>query len=272
MEPQPLEVRLVVFDWAGTTVDFGSLAPAGAFVRAFAAKGVGVTLPEARRPMGLHKKDHLREMLRDAAVADRWQVTHGRAWAEPDVDELYRLVTPMQVEAARQHGALTPGVIECVVELRRQGIKVAASTGYFREAAEACYTAAREQGYVPDYTVCADEVSAGRPAPWMVFRCMEATGVFPPSAVVTVGDTLVDIQAGVNAGAWSIGVVDSGNLIGLSADDWAALPDDEKEDRRADARQTFFDAGADGVVDTLAELPGLIEELNGILAERESSE
>ena len=74
----PLTIQLVVFDWAGTTIDFGCMAPAGAFVAAFAANGVDVTLAEARGPMGLHKKDHIRAMLCTASVGAKWRAAVGR--------------------------------------------------------------------------------------------------------------------------------------------------------------------------------------------------
>lgn len=257
------EIKLVVFDWAGTTIDFGSCAPAGAFVASFAARGIAVTLAEARGPMGLHKKDHIRAMLRTAAVGDKWRTAVGREWAESDVEDLYREVTPRQVEAAGLYSTLIPGVLNTVAKLRERGIKIAATTGYFLAAADVVVAAGRQQGYVPDFTICADEVPAGRPAPWMIFRAMEALGVYPPSAVVKVGDTLVDIEDGLNAGAWSVGVVDSSNEMGLSEADFNTLTLDEKAGRRAAVRRRFRDAGAHAVVDTLADLPSLVDKLSG---------
>jgi phosphonoacetaldehyde hydrolase len=252
-------IRLVVFDWAGTVIDFGCLAPTGAFVAAFAERGVVVPLAEARGPMGLHKKDHLRAMLRE--TAGRWRAAHGRDWTEADVEDLYRLVTPMQVAAAKRYGRLVPGVRVCVAELRRRGIRVAGTTGYFREAAEACYEAARDQGYEPDFAICADEVPAGRPAPWMIFRAMEALGVYPPSAVVKVGDTVIDVEDGLNAGAWSVAVIDSSNEMGLGEEEFDRLSGPERDDRRAAVRRRFEAAGAHAVMNDLSELPAVIDEL-----------
>lgn len=269
--PARSEIRLVVFDWAGTTVDFGSLAPAGAFVEAFREAGVSVSVAEARGPMGLHKKDHIREMLRTEAIGERWRSATGAAWTEADVDRLYQAVTPKQVAAARAHSKLIPGVNECVKELRDRGVKIATSTGYFREAAEAVYAAAAEQGLAPDFRICVDEVPQGRPAPWMIFRAMEALGVYPPTSVVKVGDTLVDIADGLNAGVWSIGVIDSSNEMGLSEADFAALTNEERDRRRAEIRERFFAAGAHAAVDTLADLPELIDELNERLADPDFS-
>src|SRR5207248_1541265 len=140
-----------------TTIDFGCMAPAGAFVATFAAKGVAVTLAEARAPMGLHKKDHIRAMLRTESVSAKWRAAVGRDWTESDVEELYRDVTPRQMEAAEQYSELIAGVSVLVSELRAAGVKVAASTGYFREAAAVVLEAAKRQGYTPDFNICADD-------------------------------------------------------------------------------------------------------------------
>ena len=253
----PTEVKLVVFDWAGTTVDFGCRAPVGAFVAAFAERGVTVPVAEARGPMGLHKKDHIRAMLA-GPTGDRWRAAVGRDWAEADVEDLYRLVTPLQVAAAREYGKLCPGVLECVAELRARGVKIAATTGYFREAAEACYTVAAAQGYAPDFVICADEVPAGRPAPWMIFRCMEALGVYPPAAVVAVGDTPADMRAAKNAGCVAFGVVDSGNEVGLSEAELAVCSASVLHELRMVAFRRLMAAEADSVADHIDQVPALL--------------
>src|SRR5260370_6707238 len=142
------QIRLVVFDWAGTTIDHGCFAPVSAFVQAFALHDVEVTAAEARGPMGLHKRDHLRAMLHSAEVARRWQRAHGRDWTEQDIDALYHDFIPLQLKVIGQHGRLVPGLLECVSQLQNRGIRIGATTGYFREAAERVYQAARSQGFV----------------------------------------------------------------------------------------------------------------------------
>jgi len=260
------KVRAVVFDWAGTTIDFGCLAPAGAFVEAFAARGVAVTVAEARGPMGLHKKDHLRAMLTRPELAARWRATRGQAWSEGDVEDLYRLVTPLQVAAVERHSTLIPGVLSCMASLKSSGVKVAGTTGYFHAAAEVVYRLAAGQGYAPDFAICADEVPAGRPAPWMVFRAMEALGVYPPAAVVKVGDTAIDVADGLNAGVWSVAVLDSSNEMGLTEAEFAALDDAERNRRREAVASRFQAAGAHAVVRTVAQVPALVRHFDALLA------
>jgi phosphonoacetaldehyde hydrolase len=267
--PKPPEIKLVVFDWAGTTIDFGCMAPVGAFVDVFAARGVSVTRAEARGPMGLHKKDHIRAMLGTKSVARKWQSAVGCAWTEADVDELYRAVTPRQLKAIARHSDLVPGVLEVVDELRAAGLKIAATTGYFRRAARAVLAAAKRQGYEPDFNICADDVPAGRPAPWMIFRCMEALGVYPPAAVVKVGDTVTDIEDGRNAGCWSVGVIDSSNEMELTGAELDALKHRDRERRRRLVADRFLSAGAHAVVTELSALPEIIAALNTRLASGE---
>lgn len=267
--PTDPAIRLAVLDWAGTVIDHGCRAPAGAFVLSFATRGVAVSLAEARGPMGLHKKDHIRAMLRTEAVAAKWRAATGRDWDERDVDDLYRDVTPRQVEAAAEYGELIAGTNGAVEALRAHGVRVAGSTGYFHEAARVVAEAARRQGYVPDFNICADDVPAGRPAPWMIFRCMEALGVYPPCAVVKVGDTVVDIEDGRNAGCWSVGVIDSSNEVGLSAAEFAALSEPEKGAHRDRVSARYRAAGAHAVLATVAELPELVAELGARLARGE---
>jgi phosphonoacetaldehyde hydrolase len=255
-------VRLVVFDWAGTTVDHGCFGPVAAFVRVFARNGVEVSPAEARGPMGLHKKDHLRELLRTPDVAGRWRRAHGRDWTEADVEDLYQDFIPLQLEVIDEHSRLVTGLLDCVGELRQRGIKIGATTGYFRAAAERVYGAAREQGFLPECTVCAEDVPGGRPAPWMVFRVMVELGVYPPAAVVKVGDTVPDIQEGLNAGAWSVGVTRTGSDVGCTEEEWAALDRGEQQAQLARARLKLLAAGAHVVVESLAELPALVADLS----------
>ena len=255
-------VRLVIFDWAGTAVDHGSRAPLMPFVRSFAARGVAITPEEARGPMGLSKKDHLRALLRLPAVARRWRERHGGDPTEDDVDDLYRRFMPLQLEVIDEFASPVPGLLDCVAVLRGRGLAVGATTGYFREAAQRVYRSAAAQGYRPDHCVCAEEVPAGRPAPWMVFRTMEALGVFPPAAVVKVGDTVPDVGEGLSAGAWSVGVVRSSSEVGCTAQEWAALPPPEQQRRSASCRAKLLAAGAHAVIDTLAELPAVLDELD----------
>jgi phosphonoacetaldehyde hydrolase len=251
-------IRLVVFDWAGTTVDHGCFGPMAAFTRTFALHNVAVNDGEVRAPMGLHKRDHLRALLQMPAVASRWRTAHSRDWSERDLDRLYKDFIPLQLEVIAQHSRLVPGLLKCVEQLRGRGIKIGATTGYFQEAADRVYQLAAGQGFVPDACLCAEEVPEGRPAPWMIYRIMERLEVYPPRAVVKVGDTVPDIHEGLNAGVWSVGVTEASSDVGCAEEEWAALAPEDRRRRLAATRAKLVDAGAHAAIDSLSELPALI--------------
>lgn len=257
-------IQLVACDLAGTTVDFGSCAPAGVFVDLFARHGIAVSDADARGPMGTAKRDHIAAVVALPHVAEAWRTAHGGQNAtESDIDALYAEFIPLQLESLPAFNDLVPGTLEAVAVLRAGGIKVAATTGYNTAMTDVVMAGARSQGFVPDAVVCASEVSAGRPAPWMIFRAMEKTGVWPPSAVVAVGDTIADVEAARNAGAWAVGVAATGNMLGLSRAAHDALNPSDRAVRLVKARETMLAAGAHAVIDGIGDLPAVLPTLNG---------
>ena len=166
-------VACVVFDWAGTTVDFGCEAPVGAFMKAFEEAGLPVTEAEARGPMGLPKRDHVRELLKLPRVSALFAEKRGRAWNEKDVDEIYAASVPALMAVLKDYCEPIPGVVETVAELRGMGLKIGSTTGYTKEMMDIVAPGAAARGYAPDALVTPDETGAGRPAPYMIFRNME---------------------------------------------------------------------------------------------------
>jgi phosphonoacetaldehyde hydrolase len=257
--PKVPGLKLVVFDWAGTLIDHGSVAPVHAMVAMFENIGVRVTTQQVRSAMGLRKRDHIESVLRIPDVRRGFQAARGRSPSEADVDELYHAYVPAQLEAIRQYGQLIDGAAASVTYLREREIRVATNTGYFRTAADLVLECAKPQGFVPDYAVCADDVVDGRPAPDMILACMKALKCEDARRVLVVGDTAVDALAARNAGCWSVGVAGTGNEVGLTSREWESLELRERNRLLAHAHRTLRDAGADFVIDTLTELPLVVQ-------------
>ena len=241
----------VIFDWAGTTVDFGCFAPAVSIVEAFARRGVMVTLPEARRPMGLEKRAHLRELLADPAIAARWREATGAEPIPGDADSLYEDLEPYLRQAILRHAALVPGTKELTDELRTWGIRIGSTTGYGRPLMDTLTGEAHKQGFSPDAVVCPSDVPAGRPFPWMCFLNAMKLDVYPPRRVVKIGDTAADMQEGINAGMWAVGVTLSGNEIGLSETELGTLTPGELAARAREAERRLRAAGAHYVTESV---------------------
>jgi phosphonoacetaldehyde hydrolase len=270
-EPTTLrKIRAVVLDWAGTTQDFGSQAPVGAFMEVFARNGVEITKAEARRHMGIYKLDHIRAIGAMPAVAERWHKAHGTWLNENDVQAMYRQLVPIQEAVLPNFCDLIPGTLEAMAEIRTRGYAIGSTTGYPRSVGAIAAEHATAQGYEPDVVVCSDEVAAGRPEPWMLLRAMEKLRAFPPSCVVKVGDTEADIAEGLNAGTWTVGITRTGNYVGLGRDELAALRPIERDQLIAHAAGVLRRAGAHYLIGSIAELPPVLDaiEISLSLGER----
>lgn len=254
--------KAAVFDWAGTMVDYGSFAPMGAFQRAFAEFGIDVTIAEARAPMGKPKWDHVHAMLTTPRIAAQWQRKYGHLPADADVDAVYRVFVPANEKVAAGYATLVPGAKAAVDELRAMGLKIGSTTGYTRSIMDRVLPVAAAQGYTPDNIVCADDLHEGRPGPLGMYKCMVDLCVYPPGAIVKVDDTEPGIAEGVAAGCVTVGVSLSGNAVGLTPEEVAALPAAELAQRRLAAEKILFNAGADYVIDTVADLPALLRRLD----------
>ncbi|MFA6044943.1 MAG: phosphonoacetaldehyde hydrolase [Phycisphaerales bacterium] len=260
-----LGIRAIILDWAGTCVDFGSCAPAATFVEAFAKHGVIISPAEARAPMGMAKREHIKAIAAGSQVAPQWKHAHQRDFSEADIDAIYATFLPLQEACVERFSSVIPGAIETLEFARSRGIKVGSSTGYTREIMDRVMRVAKAQGFEVQTMVCASDFPQGRPWPWMIFENMRRLSVHPPSSCVVVDDTVVGVQAGVNAGAWSVGVAATGNLVGLSLAEFENLPDAERHQRVDDARAALEDAGAHYVIDSIAELPRVVADIQGRL-------
>ncbi len=238
--PRTSPVQAVILDWAGTVVDYGCMGPAAVFVTAFQQFEIEASISQARQFMGLEKKDHIRAMTRLPEIRSRWLQTKGKAPDESDVQAIYAKTEPMMVEAVAQHSGVIDGALGFVDGLRRRGIKIGSSTGYTRPMMDALVPLAARQGYSPDAVVCSSDVPAGRPRPWMCFLNAIKLDAYPMASMVKIGDTLTDIEEGLNAGMWTIGLTQSGNELGLTAAQAAGLPDAERT-RRLEAIRTRYE-------------------------------
>ena len=259
------KLHAVILDWAGTTVDFGSLAPVRTLQRVFAQAGVTLTESEVRQAMGLPKKEHIREITSVQRVRDEWARVHDRLPNAADVDRLYSNFVPLQFSCLLEYSAVIPGVVDATERLRKRGLRIGTTTGYTREMLDLLADASGKVGYRPDCNIAPGDVGAGRPHPFMIYENAVRLQVYPMAAIVKIGDTPADIEEGLNAGAWSIGVAATGNMVGLSRREFEALPTAQREERLIIARTALENAGAHYVVDTLADLDWVLDEIDARL-------
>jgi phosphonoacetaldehyde hydrolase len=267
--PGPQRLEAAILDWAGTVVDFGSFAPTQIFVEAFAEFGVALSLAEARGPMGLGKWDHIRVLCDMPAVADRYATAHGRTPTDADVTAIYERFMPLQIEKVAEHSELIPGALEAVAALRAAGLKIGSCSGYPANVMERVVTLAEAQGYVPDYVVATDDVPRSRPGPAMALANAIALGIGDVAACVKVDDTVPGIHEGRRAGMWTVGLLMSGNALGLSYEEYRGLSDSRRVAERERIAALFAEARPHYLLETIAELPSVVSEINERLARGE---
>ncbi len=260
------EIAAVVFDWAGTMIDFGCLAPVRALQAAFAAEGVEIAEAQARRDMGKAKRDHVVALLADPDVAGAWSARFGKGPTTTDLDRLYRALEPLMLEQAAAHTVLIPGAADAATWLSQRGIKIGSSTGYTREMMAAILPRAAEQGYAPPVVVCAGDTKEGRPSPLPMWKALLELSAYPAWRCVKIDDAVVGVQEGRAAGAWTIGITASGNSVGLGLDDWKSLSESQRRSKISLAEQSLLDAGADYVMATIADLKAVVLEIERRIA------
>lgn len=248
-------IKAVIFDWAGTTVDYGCFAPVRAFVEVFKEFGVEPTMEEVREPMGMLKIDHIRTMLEMPRIKQCWIEKYGKEPNEENVHQLFDIFEEKLMSILHLYADPKPGVLEAVEKLRKRGIKIGSTTGYTDKMMEIVVPAALEKGYSPDVWFSPDSTDQkGRPYPYMVFRNMEALGIKDVKNVLKVGDTVSDIKEGKNAGVWSAGIVVGSSEMGLTEKEYLELTEEEKEKKCKEVADKFLDAGADKVFYTIEDL------------------
>lgn len=234
-------ISLAVFDMAGTTIDDGG-AVYDALRLAVEETGVSVAAEDLQTWMGTEKRAAIRALIglggRDPESPAGLVDAQFERFREI-LREQYIAVPPTPID----------GVPEAIAALRSQGIKVALTTGFSHDVARgiletlgwevlnpAVATPEGEPVLQIDALVCGDEVSAGRPAPYMIHRAMERTETASVDEVLVAGDTIVDVQAGAAAGA----AVTLGVLSGK-------LP-----------RGAFDGSPATAIIDSVADIPALV--------------
>ena len=252
----------ILFDWAGTTIDFGSRAPVEVFHALFRRRGFELTDQQVRQPMGLAKDLHIAALLEVPQLRSDWESRFGVRPGQAEVNELYAEFLPMQHQILQTRTRLIPGVVEAVQRLRDYGLRIGATTGYVRALMEVAEPLAKAAGYAPEVNVCADEVSQGRPSPEMNLLALERMGLEDPTRAIAVDDTPVGIQAGKAAGMLTIAITLTGNSLGLDEAELAAMSAAERQAAHDEISESFRVTGADYSVRSVAEIPELLEAIS----------
>ena len=224
-----MQIELVVFDMAGTTVAEGG-AVYHCLRETLAANGLEVPAEAVNEVKGMDKREALRILIEKSDL---------RQQLLPGLDAIHEDFVERMIEFYRSDASVgeMPGASETFRRLRQAGVKVALNTGFSRDIVEALL---ERLGWASsdliDATVTSDEVEHGRPHPDMIRRLMLNLGVTDPQRIAKVGDTPADLLEGKNAGC--------GLVIGVTGG--------------SSGREQLEQFPHDYLIGTVAELPELL--------------
>ncbi len=251
------KINAVIFDWAGTTVDYGSFAPVKGFIDGFGSIGHDITIEMARKPMGLLKIDHTRAIAKmlDAPISEK------------EILSAYAAFEASLFTEIEKHCDVKDYVIDTVAALHKRGVKIGSTTGYTSAMMDKVIPAAARHGYAPDFCITPDKAGKGRPYPYMIWENMKHFEMTDPREVVKVGDTVADIEEGKNANCWTVGVIMGSSEFGLNREEVAALSVQELEREKKRVRSAYYRSGADYIIDDMDELISVVDDINRKLSQ-----
>lgn len=265
-----MRLKAIIFDWSGTTVDFGSKCQQGAIQAAFQSEGVVVTDSHLHQCQNVAPSNDLRAILDLPEVATQWQATHGRLPNDQDVLLLSQRTEHQLLDLLPQAASPTPWLVQILEHIQKRGLKIGSSSDHPAKIMERLVPLAAEKGFAPDFWVATDQVPQGRPWPWMFFKNLKHLQICPPALTVNVGDTIADVEEANNAGAWSVAVLESSRLVGRSQKELEALSAKNRKLILQQVSHQLAQAGAHLVIKNLSELPAALDQiekrlLNGLL-------
>lgn len=258
----------VIFDLAGTIIDYGSLAPIYVFIALFKKYGIILSEEQAKFPMGLQKLQHIKELFKDPDILKQYIKLYN---TNPTDNVIYK----MYLDSIEIGKSIIPimsqpifGVEKIIQFLIEHDIKIGSTTGYSKEIIQSIIDY-NSKNFDPNLinilsnSITSDNVIFGRPEPWMIYHSAEKMRIYPMSNIVKIDDTLPGLLEGINAGTLTIGVVKTGSFLGLTKENVDQLDTIDLDKKLNIIRQKMYSIGCDYVVDSVNDIiPILIKIFN----------
>lgn len=254
-----MAIEAVIFDWEGTTIDYGGRATLLAFQRTFASFGVKLSESVIRRDMALGDLVHIYRLLKDAAVRDGAAANFGTTSIDDLAVRILAAIKRTRLAILPTSAQLKPGVRELIAYLEANHIPYGTTSSGDPELIPDLLPLVAVQGFRPHVNITTKDVEAGRPEPSMNRLAMAQLGVQHPARTIILGDTLDDIRAAQAAGTNAVGVIEGASLLGLAKDQWLALTNQDRQQLRWKIRREYAAAGADLIVNNARDLVRLMQ-------------
>tara|TARA_E500000178_G_scaffold109397_1_gene109133 strand:- start:425 stop:1216 length:792 start_codon:yes stop_codon:yes gene_type:complete len=253
------KIEAIVFDLAGTIIDFGSLAPSKVLIHIFNKFGITISRKEAVGPMGIEKRAHISQLINSKKISLFWKKKYNKKPGKQEIDKLFKLFNPELKKIIKHHSKLISGCKKTINFLKRKKIKLAVNTGYSEEILKIILSELKKQGFYPDISYSSSHANIGRPSAEIIYKIFSELNITMGSNCIKVDDTIPGLLEGVNAGMWVVGVIFSGNEFGKTEVEFNKLSSKDKIIFRKRVTNKFKRIGAHYVIDTIKDLPKTIE-------------
>lgn len=259
-------IKACIFDLGGTIVDRYSLTPLLSLKKLFQKRDIHLNNGLIFKDMGKNKKDHINLILNDDLILKQWFKKYDEYPNDKDVNTLFDHFNRIQMKYSDEIIDILPETKPCIGYLDFNYIKKGCTTGFNKKNMDIIRgKLERKNIYLDRYisSTCLDKPS--RPHPFMIQEIMNSLNITDPKSVIKVDDTVVGIHEGMRAKCWTVGVSRwSTNMKISSIEDAYGLHIYELQNQLKKSREILYEGGADFVIDTLDELPRVIEYINNI--------
>ena len=252
-------IRCCIFDLGGTLVDKYSLLPFISLSNSFRKYNIEVPDYVLAKDMGKKKLDHIQSICNDSFIKENYNSINPL--------DIYKEFNKIQYETMTKHMDIIPETKKCIHYLDDKSIRTGITTGFNKEQMDIAVKLLQDNDIVIENAVSSSCISnMSRPYPHMINKNMEQLRISHPKHVLKIDDTEVGIQEGINAGCYTVGVARwSINMEVFTYAEKYLLSTSNKdaqgrlEYKLDQSRKKLKDAGADFVIDTLDELPSIID-------------
>tara|TARA_B100001094_G_C18088879_1_gene749282 strand:- start:254 stop:1042 length:789 start_codon:yes stop_codon:yes gene_type:complete len=257
-----MNIRLAVFDLGGTIVDKYSLSPFISLKHAFKMKGLNIPNRLIFKDMGIEKHEHIRAILKDKDISKKWIQKYGESPNNNSTMSVFDEFIKYQLDDGIKNIEILPETKSCIKWLGDNNISTGVTTGFNRPIMNAIKEKLLdEEIYIDKYVSSTCLGKPGRPNPYMMNEIINSLSIDNPRRVLKIDDTCVGIKEGKNAGCITIGVAKWS--INMKIKDYnEELSKEEYIERLKDSREELWSAKPDYVIDSLNELPKVINHIN----------
>jgi len=268
-------VKACIFDLGGTIVDRYSFTPLLCLQRAFNGQRINIPLSMIRKDMGLSKEDHIHKLLEEKDIQKKWIHKYRQRPTKEDRLSLFSDFKTLQERETKLNMKVLPHTAKCISRLKKDNIVTGVTTGFDSEQMERIrWLLESENIFLDSYvsSTCLDKPA--RPGPHMIFENMDRLNLDDPRRIIKIDDTVSGIQEGLNAGCWTVAVCRwSSNMNVDSVKDMDILDNFNADNNYTEnyyhlkerinkCRQIMASSGAHYVINTLTELPNVIDDIN----------